>query len=165
MSRVVQCIGGWVIVDDEDVPLATRYRWRVDKAGYARRKVGTAPAGKPRHFLLHRVIAGAPKGVEVDHVNGDPRDNRRCNLRLCTRAENSRNVRPMPFRKHGLPFKGISPSGQRWAAFIETGHKQRYLGTFESAEEAARVYDAEARKLFGTFARTNFPNDSGASAA
>ena len=56
--------------------------------------------------VLARRILNAPEGMEVDHINHDPTDNRRCNLRLCTRGENRRNSRPN--KGHSSRFKGVT---------------------------------------------------------
>ena len=46
---------------------------------------------KVKYIYLHRFLLDAPDGVEVDHINGDPSDNTRRNLRLCTRQQNAQN--------------------------------------------------------------------------
>lgn len=143
--------GGVAIVDDEDFAHLSRWSWHRDRSGYARR------GGTYRVSMMHRLVSAAEKGVEVDHVNGNPLDNRRENLRFATRGENARNVGPLPFRKHGLPYKGISKSRDGWGAFISIHKRQIYLGRFPTPEEAAAAYDRAAMSMFGAFARLNFP--------
>jgi hypothetical protein len=67
---------------------------------------------------MHRMIMRPPKGMVVDHINGNGLDNRRCNLRICTRQENARNR-----RKHAdgkSRFLGVYLRGKKWQAFV--GH-------------------------------------------
>lgn len=114
--------------------------------------------GKP--VYLHReVMRLAGLDVEnrkVDHINGNPLDNRRCNLRLCTDAENLRNQRIRRVPKTSR-FKGVSQSKNhnRWRASIFKDYKRVHLGYFDTPEQAARAYDAAAVELHGNFARTN----------
>jgi hypothetical protein len=102
---------------------------------------------------MHRVILDAPEGSEVDHVNGDGLDNRRKNIRLVTRTENLRHQKT--FRNSKSGYKGVTfnPVNGRWKATLN-------LGTFDSAEEAARAYDRVIRRLFGSLAKTNFEDYS-----
>lgn len=106
---------------------------------------------------MHRVITSAPPGMEVDHINGNGLDNRRGNLRVCTKSGNQRNQRVQSRAKTSV-FKGVSrwKKNNRWAAFIKLGGRPTYLGSFKSEVDAALAYDAAARKHFGAFARTNF---------
>jgi hypothetical protein len=149
------------LIDDEDAEWADlpwfATRGRGAHTMYARRHC-PRDDGRDTTRLLHRDILGVPPGVHVDHVNGDGLDNRRANLRLCTHEDNMRNRRPRPGQ-----FKGVRPSprgGQGWTARIQIGGKGLHLGTFETAEAAARAYDAAARRFFGEFARPNFPGES-----
>jgi hypothetical protein len=98
----------------------------------------------------------------VDHVDGDKLNNRRRNLRIATPRQNMHNqVRPLRKR----PYKGIyrSSTGTPWTAQISIPRKGSgagktiALGRFETAEEAARAYDAAALEHFGEFAALNFP--------
>ena len=93
---VIPCTGGKsVIVDLEDVPLVLEGKWFIrSRTRYVARTIWTgSTTGSPQITYLHRRITGAPKGLEVDHINRNPLDNRKSNLRVCTHAENMKNRR------------------------------------------------------------------------
>jgi len=113
--------------------------------------------------MLHRLIVGAPVGEVVDHINGDTLDNRRSNLRVCSRAENLWNAGK---RRHNTSgFKGVcfDKRDGRWYARIRAVGRVHDLGRYKTAEEAAMAYDAKAAELHGPFARLNFPSVAGSS--
>lgn len=146
-----------VLVDDDDyTKLMQGYRWYADKYGYAVRNVWQEDGTRTTSFM-HREIIGAKKGEEADHRNGNIHDNRRENLRLCTRSQNNANRHKIPL--HSSRFKGVGwEKGRRkWQVRIKHQGKRIWLGYFDSEEAAAKAYDAKARELFGEFAATNNP--------
>lgn len=100
--------------------------------------------------LLHRFIMDAKEHEIVDHKNGDGLDNRKKNLRFCTQSENMRNRSAMGASR----FKGVcwNKSKGKWIATL-------CLGSFETAEEAAEVYDRAMMYIFSEFGRPNFKED------
>jgi hypothetical protein len=146
-------------IDAADAPAALRSTWHLKRAntGSARVARGTTRNGKKVHVLLARELLDAPPGIYVDHINGDPLDNRRCNLRLATPLQNMQNTGP---RKHNTSgFKGVKRQRgrDRWRATICVEKREISLGYYETREAAARAYDNAARLHFGAFARLNFP--------
>jgi len=133
-------------IDREDLPLLRHMHWSMDHRGYC---IGTLCG---RTVRLHRLIAGAGPGQVVDHINGDIKDNRRCNLRLTTQSTNMRNCKS---RNGG--YKGVEalPNG-RFRARICVDRKLRPLGTYNTAERAARAYDEASRRL-DPLSPVNFP--------
>lgn len=103
---------------------------------------------------VHRILVGDRPGMVVDHINGDPLDNRRSNLRHVTLSENRRNSRPIGGASR---FKGVSfhSTAGKWRATIGVNRKVTFVGCFETEEAAARAYDREARRLHGACAKTN----------
>lgn len=143
--------GRTIKVDECDLPLLSDSRWVIqgdDKRGrYVYR-------GGRRGEVLHRVIMGAPKGLVVDHINGDTLDNRRSNLRVCTNAQNLRNQKPVGSKG----AKGVCwrERTQKYRATICLNYKRTELGGFETENEAALAYDIAALRLHGDYARLNF---------
>ena len=150
MSKTIALTQGYVaIVNDEDYERLSSHSWSVTRNKlhvYAQRRKSDG-RGVVR---MHREVIDAPPGYEVDHINGDTLDNRKENLRLCTKAQHQHNRRNSG--THSSRFKGVGRHGSKWRAFIERSH----LGVFESEEAAALAYDAEARRRFGSFAALNF---------
>ncbi len=93
--------------------------------------------------------------MDVDHINGNRLDNRKCNLRLATRSQNLQNSR----KRTGCSsrFKGVNWLGQnkRWRARIKVFGKEIALGCFISELEAAEAYNKAAKEHFGDFAKLN----------
>lgn len=91
----------------------------------------------------------------VDHINGNIQDNRKSNLRVANRQTNAANCK---IHKHNTSgYKGVSyiKALKKYRAYIMHNDRQLYLGLFQTAEDAAKVYDDKAVELFGDFARTN----------
>jgi len=140
------------LIDDEDYELVSQYKWHVSRRGkhklYA--STGIKAGSKKTKVDMHRLIINAPKGQQVDHKNGNGLDNRKENLRVCTRSQNQRNR--VANRTRGTSkYKGVSfdKKSNSWRAKIS-------IGSFPSEEEAARAYDEVAGELFGEFAKLNF---------
>jgi hypothetical protein len=138
----------------EDKHFAVGHNWFAmpgDNTFYAVRLVGGV------HVYLHRVILNAPDDLDVDHKNRNGLDNRRCNLRLATISQNGAN-RALPANKTSK-YRGVSIYRPRnvWQAQFKINGRNQGLGHFHNEEEAARAYDAMARKHFGEFAQLNFP--------
>lgn len=110
-------------------------------------------AGCKRNVSLHRAIMG-PSAAIIDHINGNGLDNRRCNLRAVSAAQNRHNSRGSgPVR-----FKGVSWHKQkrRYQATIGIGGRKKHLGLFDTPQDAAREYDKAATAMWGEFAKTNY---------
>lgn len=154
-------------IDDGDLELVTRYRWRTQESrvtglsyavAYMSLCGGKWGGGQGlSNFPMHTLITGF---FLTDHRNGDGLDNQRSNLREATAAENAWNRRPKQGSRTG--YKGVNWSGDQthtWQARIMKDGKRVFLGNFETPVEAALAYDAAARALFGEFAWTNFSDE------
>lgn len=156
------------IVDDTDAARVLQHSWYAMKTPsgkvYAASRIGPFTVkrtgrknGQRAVVLLHRFILGLSAGDPmVDHRDGDGLNNRRRNLRPCTNGENLFGARRAD-NKSG--FVGVSKYGvgRRFRATIKIQGRATLVGCFDTAVEAARAYDAAARKLHGSFARLNFP--------
>jgi hypothetical protein len=155
--KEVLLYGGLVaLVDDADYELVSQYKW------HAKRWRTTFYAGAclpgHHHLRMHRLILGAPAGIEVDHQDRDGLNNQRGNIRLATHSQNQANAIKHPlFKGRGTStFKGVTrmPYG-RWVARICVDREWKYLGYFASESDAALAYNNAALLHFGEFARLN----------
>jgi hypothetical protein len=150
--------GNTAVIDDEDAGLVAGFKWypmktkegKVYAAGWKH-----LPPG--RFFVhLHRLIADARPGEIIDHIDRDPLNCRRNNLRRVTRQQNIWNTGPAR-KQRTSRYKGVFFCGRagRFRARIVYNRRQIYLGFFDSEEEAARAYNTKAAELFGEFAYLN----------
>jgi hypothetical protein len=93
--------------------------------------------------------------MEVDHINGNPLDNRKENLRICTHKQNGKNYSIPNNNTSG--YKGVRwhKRDKIWEAFITVECKQRYLGRFKDIKDAVKCYNQNAIILYGEFAKLN----------
>jgi len=133
----------------QDIDLIKAHRWFVNQKGYAKSYIDD------RHQGLHNLIMGKCPNKWVDHINGNPSDNRRENLRFATPLENSLNSRKRS--TSSSPYKGVTiRPGGRYQARIGLNGKRRSLGYYDSSIDAAMAYDRAALLYFGEYARPNF---------
>lgn len=144
--------GKVALVDDADLPALQGYRFYLSSHGYPRTFI-PRPGAPGATVNLHQLLRDSSGGLYRDHINGNPLDNRRSNLRPCTQEENNRN-RPH-HRNSRTRLKGVTPFGKRWRAQIHVGKQQHYLGCYAHPMLAAIAYNAAACVLHGSFARLN----------
>ena len=145
--------GKFALVDDEDYDLVSQWKWHIDRHGYARRTI-TIAKYKEKSISMHRVITNCPEGLCVDHINHNPLDNQRSNLRICTFRENRWNQKKRKDSKRD--YIGVKQLDGRWYASIMVKRKRISLGGYASEIEAAKAYDAAAKQYRGEFAKLNF---------
>ena len=154
MKEIRLTRGKVAIVDDSDYENLIKYKWQ------ARLQVYTGlyrakRVGNPTEIDMARQIMNCPVGLEVDHINGDLLDNRRCNLRICTHSENMRNRKLQKNNTSG--YRGVTyvHGSERYTAQIYRHKKKVHLGTFDTAELAAIAYNEAAKHYYGEFAKLN----------
>lgn len=153
MARELPLTQGYVaLVDDEDFEALNRWSWHAHASSTNIYAVRRPRSGWIR---LHRLVMNAPAGMAVDHRDGDTLNCTKANLRICTAQHNNWNRAKRVDAAH--PYKGIQPHRRKWRARICANRVIENLGAYRTAEEAARAYDAAAIRLFGEFARLNFP--------
>lgn len=141
--------GKVAIVDDADYDYLSQFRWNLSDRGYVRRCVGSG-----KWLPIHRELTQVPKDLEVDHINHDKLDNRRENLRVCTHAENVRNL----VRRGSSGFRGVqrvTTKTPTWYAHVSLNGKRHHLGSFATPHEAAAAYNRAVLELHGEFALLN----------
>lgn len=138
-------------INQRDYPLVVPYNWHV--IGVDRKYAATNifPEGKKKCLLMHRLIMDAPEGMTVDHINGNPLDNRRENLRIATNQENSWNRSS----RSSSGYLGVRKTGDKWLAIIFPYNQALSLGSYESKEIAAAAFNEAAKVLYGEFAKLN----------
>lgn len=143
-------------VSVSDLPTLVKYRWHV--SGATKKSYAATLNRDGKSMYLHRFLMADQLTEEmkfVDHINGDSLDNRRENLRVCSRVENNRNRKRPSGRYKGI-VKRKDTGGNKWRAIVNIDGKQVYFGQYDTPEEAARAYDKAAKELFGEFANLNF---------
>jgi len=129
--------GKKVLVDDDyNYPNSIRLL----KNGYVAFK-----SGELRDKYIHRIIMNCPPDKQIDHINHNPLDNRRENLRICTRRENALN-RGRP-KNSSTGFKGVHRYKDKYKAVVET----KSYGIFDTAQEAYDRYCEVAKELHGEY--------------
>jgi hypothetical protein len=155
--KIIRKDGHIVRIDADHFSLYQKHAWKIIHEGgdrYVLRK----------YFLsFHKLVLKSVKGFVIDHINRNPLDNRNCNLRLLTPAQNAFNTRPRATSKYSK-YKGVSfckdksiksvGKGKYWKAKISRGSLVRSK-RFATELEAAQQYNEWAKELFGEFAYLN----------
>lgn len=138
--------GSEYLVDDDDYEYLSKFTWFENNHGYAYRK--------EKVIFMHREIMKPPGSLVIDHKNRNPKDNKKENLRMATRAQNGANKLLASDNKSG--YKGVhyDKFTKKWRTQIrlpDSNGKRISLGRYDTAEEAYDVYKKKAKEVWGEF--------------
>ena len=145
-------------------PETGEFRWRVKRKKVNPGDIAGTAVGKRYHmisidnrtYLTHRLawlyVHERWPTEQIDHINSNPFDNRICNLREASCAENTRHRPGDQNSKSGLKGVCFRARVGKWEANIMSNGVARYLGQFETSDEAQRAYEQAALQLHGAFA-------------
>ena len=100
-----------------------------------------------KSILLHRKIMNPDKNMIIDHINHNKRDNRKCNLRLCTKGENNINKGIKSDNKSGCTGVSYNNEKHKWMASISRDGVDHRLGYFLHLEDAIKARK-EAEEIY-----------------
>jgi hypothetical protein len=144
VTRTLPLTDGTVaFVDDEDYELVRHREWNYVSSRHE--KGGAVKSGQR---YLHRIILNCPKGLEIDHINWDVRDNRKENLRVTTRGQNSQN-RAGAQKNSGTGIRGVGYVARlkKYRARVSVNYRQWYFGMFDTPQEAEAAAIAGRQRL------------------
>jgi hypothetical protein len=152
MKEIPLTQGKVALVDDEDFEYLNQFKWYAGEARgliYARRQL--RPKDCNSKIWMHTDIMKTPKGMVVDHKDGDGLNNWRSNLRLVTHRQNLQNI---SLSKKSSQYPGVSrcplgKNGKRWQVSINYNGKVRHITRCISEEDAATTYRVACKVLIG----------------
>lgn len=131
---------GTAIVDLEDLDKCLQYKWHVRKQPHT--NYAETSINEKKKLFLHRFVTGYEGNLDIDHINHNGLDNRKCNLRICSRSKNMLNLH----RK----YQGVSKTKSgRYRADICHNYKRIYIGTYDTEDEAIEARKAKELELLG----------------
>lgn len=143
-----------ILFDLEDYDKIKDYGWHVMLHNRTRLYKTVSATKNKKLIRMHRLILGVDDpSIIIDHINRNPLDNRKSNLRFCTMRENAYNSGA----REGRKYKGVCKyrDGKRWVAKIGYDGNDYHIGIFNTPEEAALAYNEKAKEFFGEFAYLN----------
>lgn len=152
MATIPLTKGKSVVVDDADMDLVSKHIWKAHRATTKRENWYAYAMIDGRKVYLHRMLMNAPKGSDTDHIDGDGLNNRRSNLRVCSRSENNRNAVRHP-NKCGAVGVQFHRQHNLFVAFLWFGKRRKRLGYFKTLEAAIEARRSAAEREYGGFAR------------
>lgn len=158
MKRIKLTQGKYTLVDNDDYEYLSQWKWRYHNLGYAVRTMHVAYInGKAikKEIMMHRLIMNPEKGMVIDHKNRNKLDNRRANLRVCTQAKNRLNSIKKSNNTSGYIGVCWDKTKNKWLASIHLHGKQKYLGRYDTAQEASKVRDEAAKQYYGEYGMLN----------
>lgn len=126
------------------------YCWSFNGAGYL-----TANLGSNNIAFMHRYIMDCPDDMVVDHIHGEDskNDNRRSNLRICTRYQNNMNHKVSKMNTSGCVGVSYSNKDKRWCATIKENGNYHFLGSFIAYDDAVKARKEAEEQYFGEYSR------------
>ena len=138
--------------DKKDYDLIKNHCWHIKK------DVGYVMTNIDRKLVrMHRFILGLTNkdDVDVDHINHNENDNRRCNLRITTHSNNNKNTKLNCKNTSGYTGVCYEKRRQRWFAQIVVDGHNKYLGSSKNKEDAIKLRKAAEEKYFGEYSYDN----------
>lgn len=127
------------------------------KAGVVRKGNGYVQIRyKRRSLMAHRIVFLMHHGYLppfIDHINGNPQDNRIVNLREATSSQNTHNSKLLGNNTSGVKGVDWQRSVSKWRARVQANGKRVTIGFFETLEEARQAVVAAREQYHGDFAR------------
>lgn len=150
MKRIKLTRGKFALVDDADFAELSKYKWHASASG---KKWRAYRGGGRNKVSMHAHLIGSTD-MEIDHRDRNPLNNQRANLRLATHQQQMANS---DRARNGAGYRGVKRQKNRFLSRMTLNRKDIHLGSFLTAEDAARAYDKAALAAFGEFAVLNFP--------
>ena len=133
-------------IDLEDIDKVKNIKWGLNNEGYCKNnKIG----------MLHRFLMNCPDDMVVDNINHDKLDNRKSNLRICTRQQNNLNINVRSNNTSGCTGVSWNKKCSKWRAYIFLNRKQLESGLFNNFDDAIRFRKKLEIKYFGEFRNVN----------
>ena len=147
MKEIALTHGHVAMVDDEDYELLNQYSWGAThgRTTFYATRIEKNPQGERTLILMHRQIMKPPKGLQIDHINGNGLCNKKGNLRIVTVRQNSQNRHSRKTSK----YPGVSWDDRRkgWIASVYIDGSSKYLGKHETEQLAYEVYCAKLKEV------------------
>ena len=125
------------------------YIWTLDKVGY----VVARDTKRKKPVSIHRIVAGNTTRNHTDHINQNPFDNRKENLRICNAVENNFNTGLRVDNKSG--YKNVRKANKKFVCTMRIQTNKQYFGCYEKPEMAALAYNIVIKLISPEFAVLN----------
>lgn len=137
--------------DKEDYELIKDCCWWINDNGYV-----VTSLNNNKKIRMHRLVMGdVDSDIRIDHINHNTLDNRKCNLREATNAENLRNGKLRRTNKSGVVGVSFDKQRNKWAASITVDSEDIYLGRYDCIEDAIKARKEAEEKYFGEYSYDN----------
>ncbi len=134
------------ICDNSDWELLKQYKWCFND-----RYVSTIINKK--RILIHRLIMQPLENQEVDHIDNNPLNNKKNNLRICSSSENNMNRKKPKNNTSGHKGVYFDKKAQKWRVYIQINKRTKYIGSYEDIETAIKYREKYEKEIYKEFRR------------